>query len=78
MMKSFTAWTPEAVQAVIDAQASVASAGPYAIELGRHDFEMMMRVLEYAATDVAEETDVTEWAESFGSAIAETLGIEFI
>jgi hypothetical protein len=73
--QSFTAMSNEAIDAVIKAQQDTGE--KYPMELNSRDFRKIMLCLKLAS-DHHGGTSLADWADSFASGIASTLGIEMI
>lgn len=72
-MQGFTAGSPEGMSELVSANARTVE--HYAITLNPSDFEGLV----YSLRDVSySDSEYADWAGSFLSGIAETLGIEFI
>lgn len=68
----YTAGTDEARQAII-----ARLPHKYEMELNQTDMTWLIEGL-FILADSAEESDVSEWAASFASTIAETVGVEML
>ena len=75
-MESYTSMSNEGIEAVVK-KFQASSEPRFPIELSKSDFEGLMYALQ-AAHDYAEDEPTQDWAGSFASSIAETLGVEFI
>lgn len=78
--QSYTALSAEGMMAVVAAQRHDfhAHGEKYTIELNASDFQKFASVLHQVATDAGSDPGIAEWAGSWLSDMAETLGIEFI
>lgn len=74
-MQSFTAMSDEAILATVKAQE--ATGGKYPVEFAQSDFKTFMWALA-DLHDNSQNQRLADWAGSFASGIAETLGVEMI